>query len=258
MRRPLVAGNWKMNLTLSQARELMAGLREGLRDPLPIDVAVCPSFINILPMNKEVASMPIVLGAQNMCAAERGAFTGETSAEMLNDANCTYVILGHSERRHTIGKGEDDGEINAKVRAALAAGITPILCVGETLEQRDADQTETVLGRQVRGGLDGVTGEQVAGMVIAYEPVWAIGTGRNATAEQAQSAHKYIRGVATELYNAEVAQSLRIQYGGSVKPDNAEVLMAGPDVDGALVGGASLQAEAFLGILRATVKAKGL
>jgi triosephosphate isomerase len=258
MRRPFVAGNWKMNLLLGQARELMAGLREGLPAPLPIEVAVCPSFVNLMPMNKEVASVPVVLGAQNMAAAERGAYTGETSAEMLNDANCKYVILGHSERRHTIGKGEDDAEINAKVLAALAAEITPILCVGETLEQRDAGETEAVLTGQLAGGLANVTAEQAAGLVIAYEPVWAIGTGRVATPEQAQSAHQHIRGELTSLYGTEAAEAIRIQYGGSVKPDNAEALMVNPDVDGALVGGASLVAADFLGIITATIQAKGL
>ncbi len=258
MRRPFVAGNWKMNLTLAPARELMAGLREGLPDPLPIDVAVCPTFINLMPMNKEVASVPIELGAQNMYPAASGAYTGEISAEMLKDANCTYVILGHSERRHTIGKGEDDAEINAKVRAAVAAGITPILCVGEKLEERDAEQTEAVLTRQIRAGLTEVSAEQAASLVIAYEPVWAIGTGRTATPEQAQAAHKHIRGLLAELYDSGLADGVRIQYGGSVKPANAEVLMANPDVDGALVGGASLAAEDFLGIIRGTIKANGL
>jgi triosephosphate isomerase len=177
---------------------------------------------------------------------------------MLLDCGCTYVILGHSERRHTIGKGEDDGLINKKVHAAIAAGLTPILCIGEKLEQRDAGQTDAVLTAQLEEGLAGVPADKMGGVVIAYEPVWAIGTGRNATPQQAQEAHQHVRKVLARLYSDAVAQSARIQYGGSVKASNALELMAQPDVDGALVGGASLKASEFSEIIQAAIKAKKL
>jgi len=253
-----VAGNWKMYKTLKTARELLDGLRERLAASLPIDVAVCPPAPYLLPMQRAIEGTPIQLGAQNMWHETEGACTGEVSPQMLRDCGCTYVILGHSERRHTIGKGEDDELINSKVCAAIDAGLTPILCIGEKLEQRDAGETESVLTAQIEGGLSSVAADQVAASVIAYEPVWAIGTGRNATPEQAQEAHEHIRKVLARLYDDATAQAVRIQYGGSVKPGNAAELMGQTDVDGGLIGGASLKAEDFAGIVQATIEAKGL
>ncbi len=266
MRRPFIAGNWKMNLNLASARELIAGLRAKLSPHLAYDVCVSPPFPYLFPVAKAIDGSAIKLGAQNLSTDEKGAFTGEVSALMLKDAGCTYVIIGHSERRHTIGPkdavgrvcGEDDDMVNRKTKAALAAGLIPIVCVGETLGQRDAGQTEDVLTQQVRGGLTGLTTEQVAGLVVAYEPVWAIGTGRNATPQQAAEAHVHIRKRLASAHTAKAADAVRILYGGSVKASNAAELTASPDVDGALVGGASLVADDFLGIMMGCVTAKRL
>jgi len=258
MRRPFVAGNWKMYKTLSTATQLVQELGKTLAKGLAMDVAVCPPAPYLLAVRKACEGTVIGLGAQNMWYEAEGAFTGELSPQMLIDCGCAYVVLGHSERRHTIGKGEEDALINKKVHAALAAGLTPILCIGEKLEERDAGLTETVLTTQTEAGLAGVSPDKAASIVIAYEPVWAIGTGRNATPQQAQEAHAHVRKVLTRLYNDKVAQAVRIQYGGSVKPNNAAELMAQPDVDGALVGGASLKAGDFIEIINATVKAKKL
>ncbi len=258
MRRPFVAGNWKMYKTLKTARGLLDGLREQLGPSVPIDVAVCPPAPYLLPMQRAIDGTPIQLGAQNMWYETEGAYTGEVSPQMLRDCGCTYVILGHSERRHTIGKGEDDALINRKVHAAIDAALTPILCIGEKLEQRDAGETEAVLTTQLEGGLSGVAADQVPASVIAYEPVWAIGTGRNATPDQAQEAHEHVRKVVARLYDDATAGAVRIQYGGSVKPGNAAELMGQPDVDGGLIGGASLKAEDFAAIIQATIEAKGL
>lgn len=258
MRRPFVAGNWKMYKTLKAARELAEELGRLVAKSVPMDVAVCPPFPYLIAVKAATEGTVIGLGAQNMWYEAEGAFTGEVSPRMLTDCGCTYVILGHSERRHTIGKGEDDALINKKVHAAIEAGLTPILCIGEKLEQRDAGQTKAVLTTQTEGGLANVTADKAAGVVIAYEPVWAIGTGRNATPEQAQEAHRHVRDVLARLYNASTADAIRIQYGGSVKPSNAMELMAQPDVDGALVGGASLKAADFFEIIKATLSAKKL
>lgn len=266
MRRPIVAGNWKMHMNLPTARELIATLRAGVPAGYPVDVAVCPPSVYLFPAAKALDGSTIRLGAQNLWPEPKGAFTGELAPPMIRETGATLVILGHSERRHTIGGkdasgkvvGEDDALINRKVKAALSERLTPILCVGETLTERDAGQTNAVLERQIRGGLDGLTAEQVAGMVVAYEPVWAIGTGRNATAQQADEAHKFIRKLVLSLFGTATAEGLRIQYGGSVKASNAAELMRSPDVDGALVGGASLVADDFLGIIRACAQAKGL
>jgi len=256
MRRPFVAGNWKMYKTLNAARQLVEELVNLLPRSLPVEVAICPPAPYLLPMRDAIDGTSIRLGAQNMWYETEGAFTGETSPDMLRDCGCTYVILGHSERRHTIGRGEDDALINKKVHAALAAGLVPILCIGEKIEQRDAGQTDAVLTEQLEGGLAGIPAEKMPSVVIAYEPVWAIGTGRNATPQQAQEAHRHIRRVLTRLYDRTVAEVVRIQYGGSVKPNNAMELMTQPDVDGALVGGASLKAADFSEIINATVQAK--
>lgn len=264
MRKPFVAGNWKMNLDLATARSLVNDLRVKLGAAPGIDVAVCPPSVYLFPMAKAIADSPIGLGAQNCCAEPEGAFTGEVSVRMIKETGCTYVILGHSERRHTIGPRDANGRIHgetnemiaAKTRAVLAAGLTPIVCVGETLEERDAGQTEAVLTRQITGSLAGI--EPAAKIVVAYEPVWAIGTGRNATPEQAEEAHLHIRTLLGERFGRSVSEEIRIQYGGSVKPDNAAALMKCPNVDGALVGGASLKAADFAAIIEACTRAKGL
>lgn len=266
MRRPFVAGNWKMNLDLSGGRALLAELRAKLGATPPLDVAVCPPSVYLGTTAEAIKGSPLRLGAQNCWHEPKGAFTGEVSPAMLKDVGCHYVILGHSERRHTIGPkdaaghvlGETDDMIAAKVKAVIASGLVPILCVGEMLSERDGGQMEQVLHRQIVDGLAGVQIATAEQLVVAYEPVWAIGTGRNATSEQAQAAHAYIRGLLTERLGRTVAEGIRIQYGGSVKPDNAAELMCCPDVDGALVGGASLKAADFLGIIEGTIRAKKL
>ncbi len=253
MRRPIVAANWKMNLTLAEARALTARLVEGLPRDRAADVVICPASPYLFPMAKALADTGVSLGAQNLYHEPSGAFTGEISAAMVADTGAKYVILGHSERRHTIGHHEDDRMINLKVRAALAAGLTPILCIGETLAQRDAEQTLDVLTYQLVAALVGASTESASRLVIAYEPVWAIGTGRNATPEQAQQAHAHCRETLASVLGDQSAQSIRILYGGSVKPDNASELFGQPDVDGGLIGGASLKADSFLAIIKAAV-----
>ena len=249
MRTPFVAGNWKMNLTLAECRELMAGLRAGLPDPLPIDVAVCPSFTLLFPMGREIDGTPIKLGAQNCYPEPKGAFTGEISPAQLRNAGCTSVIVGHSERRHVLHEPSD--LMGRKVTAALEAGLEVIYCVGETREQHEAGQTEAVVADQLDHGLAPET--DAARVTIAYEPVWAIGTGLTATPEQAQNVHRFIRQTLTTRYNADLAERIRIQYGGSVNPSNAGELFACPDVDGGLIGGASLKSGDFLAIIQAAI-----
>jgi triosephosphate isomerase len=260
MRRPLIAGNWKMNLNLTQARDLVAGISRGLkglgRAAEQVETAVCPPAIYLFPLADALQGSGIQLGAQNLYHEPKGAFTGELSAAMVAETGARYVILGHSERRHTIGHLEDDRMINLKVKAALAAGLTPIVCVGETLAEREAGQTLEVLTFQLTAALVGVETKKAEELVVAYEPVWAIGTGRHATPEQAQEAHAHLRGELRGL-TGPVADEVRILYGGSVKPDNAGGLMSQSDVDGGLIGGASLKADAFVGITEATLAAKG-
>lgn len=251
MRRKLVAGNWKMHLNLTAARDLIGQLRVGVGADPGCDVAVCPPFIYLFPAAKALDGSPIRLGAQNVYCETSGAFTGEISPAMIAEAHATYVIVGHSERRHTIGGGENDALINRKVRAVLAAGLSPILCVGETLDERKAKRTMDVLTFQLTGGLIGVEPAAAERVVIAYEPVWAIGTGVNATPEQAQEAHAHLRALTGRRLGEHVAGRIPILYGGSVNADNASQLLGQPDVDGALVGGASLKADAFLAIIRA-------
>lgn len=266
MRRPFVAGNWKMNMDLAGARALVAGIAEGIGPSRKIDVAICPPSVYLFPMAKAIAETTIALGAQNCWSEPSGAFTGEISAAMVMETGCHYVILGHSERRNTIGPkdangniaGESNEMIAAKVRAVFDNGMIPIVCIGETLAQRDANETEQVLSSQLAGSLASVRPEEAATLVIAYEPVWAIGTGRTATTEQAQSAHAHIRGQLVERYGAQSANAIRIQYGGSVKPDNAFDLMRCQDVDGALVGGASLKPNDFVKIIQETIRANDL
>ncbi len=253
-----------MNLDLPAARALLAEVREKIGDSPPIDIAVCPSSIYLFPMAKSIAGSAIKMGGQNCWSQPGGAFTGEVSAAMLKETGCSYVILGHSERRHTIGPcdsggkvhGETDQMIAAKCQAAMAVGLIPIVCVGETLDQRDRGVTEEVLKLQITGSLAGLEVTSAEALVIAYEPVWAIGTGRNATSQQAQEAHRYIRGLLTEWFGPGLADGIRILYGGSVKPDNALDLMSCGDVDGALVGGASLKAADFAAIIQAAIRAK--
>ena len=248
MRRKLIAGNWKMNLNKAESQALAAAIVAELGD-VDVDVAVCPPAAYLDVVAQAVAGSPVAVGAQNMYHEAGGAYTGELSAGMLTDIGCSMVILGHSERRHIMG--ETNADVCKKVHAALSGGLTPILCVGELLEEREAGKTAEVVADQVQGSLDGLGAEQVANVVIAYEPVWAIGTGKVATPDQAEEVHADLRKLLETSYNADVASTVRIQYGGSVKPDNAAELLGQPNIDGALVGGASLKADSFLGIIRA-------
>jgi triosephosphate isomerase len=246
-RAPYLAGNWKMNLDRRGALDLVAALREGVAADSGRDVAIFPPFVYIDEVARAAAGSPIRVGGQNVCDETSGAFTGEVSAAMLLDVGAEIALVGHSERRHVYGEGDE--LINRKVHTALAAGLDVILCVGETLEQRQAGETEGVNGGQLTAGLEGVSAESMARVTLAYEPVWAIGTGHTASPEQAAEVHTYLRGVLAGLYDDGLAESVRIQYGGSVKPDNVSELMASPNVDGALVGGASLKADSFLQIV---------
>lgn len=247
MRRPFIAGNWKMNLDRSLAVALAAGVAKEADGVDGVDLAVCPPSVYLDAVAGAIAGSEIALGAQNMYHKPKGAFTGEISAAMLCDLGCRYVILGHSERRHVLG--ETDEDINRKVHTALDAGLIPIVCVGELLSEREAGQTLEVIRRQFDGSLAGLSAAQMDRIVIAYEPVWAIGTGKVATPQQAEEVHLDLRKIMEDRYNQEVAQSVRIQYGGSVKPDNAAELLEQPNIDGALVGGASLEVESFMGII---------
>ncbi len=249
MRPPLIAGNWKMNGLLREARELAAGIRKALEGAPPEpEVVLCPPFPALPTVREALEGSPLRLGAQNMHWEPKGAYTGEVSPPMLKDVGCTHVILGHSERRHILGETHE--MINRKVKAALAAGLTPIFCIGELLEERTMGVTHEVVERQVSKGLDGVAAEDLPRVVVAYEPVWAIGTGRTATPRQAQEVHHYVRKLLSRRGGAEAAARVRILYGGSVKPDNIRELMSEEDVDGALVGGASLEVTSFAKIVR--------
>lgn len=248
-RRPFIAGNWKMNTRRHSAVALVRQLIEGLDSGVQVEVAVCPPNPYLAVVADQLAGSPIELGAQNLYPAGDGAYTGEVNADMLNDVGCRFVILGHSERRQYFG--ETDTFVADKLQAALAGNLVPIVCVGETLEQRQSDQTEDVVRTQVRGSLAGLDEVRAAGIVIAYEPVWAIGTGLTATPAQAEAVHRLIRDLLGELFSPEIAAQIRIQYGGSVKADNAAELLAQPNIDGALVGGASLKASDFLAIIAA-------
>jgi triosephosphate isomerase len=252
MRRLLIAGNWKMNLDRAAAVALAEGVVRKTADNDAVDVAVCPPFVYLETVRAAVAGSRVALGAQNMYHKVEGAYTGEISGPMLADLGCRYVILGHSERRHILK--ESDTQINEKVYAAIAAGLTPIVCVGELIEERRAGKTMDVIASQFAGSLAGISAERMVGIVIAYEPVWAIGTGEVATPDQAEEVHLGLRRIIQNRYNHAVAESVRIQYGGSVKPDNAADLLNQPDIDGALVGGASLKVEAFAGIIANAVK----
>ncbi len=251
MRRLFVAGNWKMNLDGCRSHDLAEGLKKQLADVQDVRVAVFPPYVYLNCVANVLNKTPIEVGAQNMYPEPEGAYTGEVSGAMLTDVGCRCVILGHSERRHVIG--ETDEFINRKVHKALECGLEPVLCLGETLEQRRAGQMEKVVSGQLRAGLDGVSAGQMEKITVAYEPVWAIGTGETATPEQADQAHACLRNVLGEVYDEEVAEATIIQYGGSVKPDNAADLLSMPNVDGALVGGASLSVESFVPIVQAAL-----
>jgi len=247
VRKPYLAGNWKMNLERSSAVELAAALVDHLGSRDDVDVAVAPPFVYLEAVIGHCQGSPVRVGAQNMCTETAGAFTGEVSVGMLKDLGADFVILGHSERRHVYG--ESDADINTRVKLALAHDLDVILCVGETIEEREAKATESTVRRQLTQGLSGVEKGQMGRVTLAYEPVWAIGTGLTATPEQASETHLYLRGLVEGLYDQAVARALRIQYGGSVKAANVAELMAKEDVDGALVGGASLKPEAFVPII---------
>lgn len=249
MRKPFLAGNWKMNTNSATSVSLAAGLARELAGVESVDIAVCPPFVYLQAVSAALTDSNIALGAQDVFYKGNGAFTGEISCEMLKDCGCTYVILGHSERRHVIG--ETDELIHRKMAAVIESGLKPIFCVGELLEERDGGKTLEVVDGQVRKGFNGLSAEQAATVTIAYEPVWAIGTGRTATPDQAQEVHAMIRGLIKELYGADLAEAMRIQYGGSAKPGNTAELMAQPDVDGLLVGGASLKVEDFAAMVKA-------
>jgi triosephosphate isomerase len=249
MRQKFIAGNWKMFTNTASARRLAADVVQGLGNQTRVRVALCPPFPYLSLVGEVLRGSPISLGAQNCYCEPEGAFTGEVSPTMLVDVGCRHVIVGHSERRHKLG--ESDALINRKAHAALAAGLDVILCLGETLAERQADHTERVLATQLDSGLAGLDAAALARVVLAYEPVWAIGTGLNATPEQAQQAHAFLRGRVAARFGSEAAANLVIQYGGSVKPENAAALLSQPDVDGGLIGGASLVADQFLAILRA-------
>ena len=256
MKRMLMAGNWKMHMLTSEASRLAADLKTLVADvESPVEVLLCPPFTSLVEVAASIKGTRIKLGAQNMHWEEKGAFTGEISAAMLKDVGCEYVIIGHSERRQLFG--ETDKSVNKKTSAALAAGLKPVVCVGETEQQRDDDETEAVVSRQVREGLTGLASDKMADVAIAYEPVWAIGTGKTATPEQAQQVHALIREIVSECFDESIASSMPILYGGSVKPSNANELMAQADINGALVGGASLDANSFGKIVRAGVEVSG-
>lgn len=249
MRVPLIAANWKLNKTIGEASEFVRALAQKVKGAQGVEVVICPPFTAIAAVVQGVAGSAIEVGGQDCYSKASGAFTGEVSAPMLKDAGCRWVIVGHSERRQLFG--ETDDVANAKLRAALAAGLQVIFCVGETLDERKNGEMDSVLRRQVLQGLEGVSEADLARMALAYEPVWAIGTGVTASPEQADEAQGFVRALVRAQFSETAAESLRIQYGGSVKPDNASDLLSRPDVDGALVGGASLEVESFAAIVAA-------
>jgi triosephosphate isomerase len=252
-RKRFIAGNWKLNLSIEEGVSLVQGLAKALAaDPrsAQVEVAVAPTFVALHAVSQAAKGSAVGVSGQNAYWEEKGAFTGEISAGFLKNAGAKYVILGHSERRQYFG--ETDATVNKRLKAVLAQGLVPILCIGETLAERDGGKLEEVLTRQIQGGLEGFTAAQLETLVIAYEPVWAIGTGRTASTAQAQEAHAFVRGVLRKQVG-ELAEKLRIQYGGSVKPDNAKELLGQPDVDGALVGGASLKLADFSAIIAAAI-----
>ena len=250
-RKLIIAGNWKMNKTVAEALDLVGGIKRELVNVKEVDIVICPPFTALSDVSKAILDTNIRLGAQNMSEHNFGAYTGEIAAGMLKEFSVRYVILGHSERRQD--QKESDELIAKKALAAHNASLKPIVCVGETLTEREAGRNELVVGTQLRSSLAGLSGEQVEETILAYEPVWAIGTGRTATAQQAQEMHAFIRRQLAATFNETIARHVRIQYGGSVKPSNARELMSQPDVDGALVGGASLEARSFADIIKNSI-----
>ena len=251
-RRYFIAGNWKMNNTAAQAVELINGINAQIAGETSVDVAVCPTFTALDASSKALAGSNVKLGAQNMYTKASGAYTGEISADMLKEFNCAYVILGHSERREYFK--ETDEFINEKVKAVLANGMKPILCVGEKLEEREAGNTIAVVSKQTSEGMAGLSAEDAQKVVIAYEPVWAIGTGKTATPAMAQEVHAEIRKVLADLFGAEAAENIQILYGGSMKPENADDLLKEKDIDGGLIGGAALKADSFVALVKSAAK----
>ena len=256
MRKTIIAGNWKLYKTITEAIELANGLKRDLFkvSAEDVDIVVCPVYTALSEVAEVVANSNIALGAQDAYWQDEGAFTGEVSVKMLKDAGCAYVIIGHSERRQFFS--ETNETVNKKIKAVLGHGLTPIMCCGEMLAEREAGNTFKVLDDHLTNGLKGFTADEAEKIVIAYEPVWAIGTGKTATPAQAQEAHQYIRNTLAKLFGKDVASRMRIQYGGSVKPENIEELMRQPDVDGALVGGASLKVDSFAQIVATAAKVK--
>ena len=246
MRMPVIAGNWKMHKTAGEARSLAQAIRAGIGDVADRQVVLAPPFTSLAAVSEEIQGSSIILAAQNVHWEPKGAFTGEISIPMLEDAGCGMVILGHSERRRHFG--ETDATVSRRVQAVLGSRLQPIVCIGETLSERESGKHHSVVAQQLAGGLDSLTGQGLLRIILAYEPVWAIGTGRTASPETAQEMHGMIRGWLSERFGNE-AQEIRILYGGSVKPDNIDALMQQPDIDGALVGGACLEAESFLRII---------
>ena len=251
-RRYFIAGNWKMNNTASKAVELINGINAQIAGETSVDVAVCPTFTALDASSKALAGSNVKLGAQNMYTKASGAYTGEISADMLKEFNCTYVILGHSERREYFK--ETDAFINEKVKAVLANGMKPILCVGEKLEEREAGNTIAVVSKQTSEGMAGLSAEEAQKVVIAYEPVWAIGTGKTATPAMAQEVHAEIRKVLADLFGTEASENIQILYGGSMKPENADDLLKEKDIDGGLIGGAALKADSFVALVKSAAK----
>lgn len=248
MRRYIVAGNWKMHKTADEAVNLALALLPLVSDVRSVDVVLCPPFTALSSVGEVLKGSGLLLGAQNMHYERDGAFTGEISHSMLLPLGVSHVIVGHSERRQYFE--ETDSLVNKKIKTALSVGLTPIMCVGESLDEREAGETESVVSRQLEGGLEGIEVADADDLVIAYEPIWAIGTGRTATPEQAQEVHAFVRAKLTQVFGVDLAGKMRIQYGGSVKPENAAKLMEQPDIEGALVGGASLDVDSFAAIVR--------
>ncbi|MDR3256458.1 MAG: triose-phosphate isomerase [Endomicrobium sp.] len=247
MRKPLMAGNWKMNKTIPEAISVVKALKSAVADVTDVEILICPTFTALYAVSNEVKDSNINIGAQSLFWETKGAFTGEVSPVMVKDTGCSYVIIGHSERRQYFG--ETDEIINKKMKAAITIGLTPIVCIGETLKERECNITFKVIEKQTRGGLTGLTLEQAALVVIAYEPVWAIGTGKTATPDQAQEVHAFVRKIYAEMYK-DAAEKIRILYGGSVNSGNVSELMKKPDIDGGLVGGASLEVESFAKLVK--------
>lgn len=254
MRRPIIAANWKMNKNIQESVDFCAQFREEVGQLVDRDCVICPPFTSLWHVASALKGSDIALGAQNIFWESAGAYTGEVSADMLKDVGCQYVIIGHSERRKIFQ--ESDQRVNQKAKFSIFSGLNPIICVGETLEEREGDKTFDVVQRQLKEGLKDVSQDDILKCVIAYEPVWAIGTGRNATPEQANEVHLYLRSLLEEIYDQNVSENIRIQYGGSVKDKNIDELMAQPHIDGALVGGASLDLKSFVRIVQFQVQEK--